>query len=107
FSESCIWAFLQSYCRANLECSTHECTGQLLHVICYLSGKVHTMHFKKSYLLCCLLIYAAIAKGNFFPHRLSCEHKIAPYGIENTKPLMGWWISATERAVAQSAWQIL
>lgn len=85
----------------------HECTGHLLHAIRYLSGKVDTMHYKKLSLLCFLLVYGFIVKGNFFPHRLSCEHKITPYGIENTRPLMGWWINATERGAVQSAWQIL
>lgn len=86
---------------------THECTGQLLYTIRYLSGKVPTMHCKKLFLLYWLLICTVIVKANFLPHHLNCEHKINPYGIENTKPLLGWWINATERGVVQSAWQIL
>ncbi len=89
-----------------MECP-HECTGQLLYSICYLSGKVYTMHYKKLFLLCWLILYAVMVKANFFPNHLNCEHKINPYGIENTKPLLGWWINATERGVVQSAWQIL
>lgn len=65
------------------------------------------MHCKKLLLLCCLLFCGMVVKADVFPQHLNCEQKVNPYGVENTKPLLGWWIHTAERGFTQTAWQIL
>lgn len=65
------------------------------------------MRFYRVYLvviicaLCTIDIFAA-----FDPHRLTCEYKAEPLGIEVVKPRFGWWINADRQGAKQSAYQI-
>lgn len=78
-------------------------------------GQLYLLSFMKTYrmillrylLSCCVLLFGSMANAAFQPHHLHCEQKVNPYGVDNPKPLLGWWISSDENGFIQSAWQVM
>lgn len=65
------------------------------------------MMIRKIFLLLPLLLMAWSSKAQVHTAKLTCEQRENPMGIETSRPRLSWQIKSEERAVYQTAYQLL
>jgi alpha-L-rhamnosidase len=66
----------------------------------------------KSFLFCCIFIFAGLFNGTCLastlkPVHLTCEYVINPLGIDTRQPLLAWQVESSARGGRQIAYQII
>jgi alpha-L-rhamnosidase len=90
--------------------------GHLIEIVSAAPGDAECPRFPpmktllRSWLVCLLIVPAALAAPSLLPTNLRCEYRANPLGIGETHPRLGWQLAAADasaRGLRQTAWQIL